>query len=315
MLRRIAERKRQEELKKKQAPPPPPPPPPAPWESLTDIEDMAKKCTILIVNATTTIPGWELGEVVCTEKQLNTNWKRTYGSAGWVFEAQKFGYLPEKMEISSNDNSYNSVRGRLMIPMMKHRDSKPTLMKAELQQKVNGIFQALKINGLKLDDRKVTVKDPKNSSYAKDYPYTAFKFTDGASRIPLDWVKMFKSIEGVEMDSISWDDKKHAWSYSGKIYEITPQMKKDDAVEQQKAAAEEAKKAEEEANKAEEEAKKAQEEANRIMQEAQKKAESAKAAAEKKREETKALGEKAKELQENIRKANEERNARAKIRK
>ena len=76
MLRRIAERKRQEELKKKQAPPPPPPPPPAPWESLTDIEDMAKKCTILIVNATTTIPGWELGEAVCTEKQLDTNWRK-----------------------------------------------------------------------------------------------------------------------------------------------------------------------------------------------------------------------------------------------
>jgi len=315
MARRLAEKKRREEEAKKLNPPPPPPPPPAPWESLTDAEDMAKKCTILIVNSTVAIPGWELGDTVCTEKQLDTTWKRTYGSAGWVFEAQKFGYLPEKMELNSNDSSYNSIRGRLQIPVMKHRESKPLLMKAELQQKLNGIFQSLKIDGLKLEDKKITVKDPKNSSYSKDYPYTAFKFVDNASRIPLDWVKMFSTIDGVEIDSISWDNKKHIWSYSGKIYETTPQMQKDEAVEAQKLAAEEAKKAEEEAKKAEEEAKKAQEEADKIMQEAMKKAEEAKAAAEKKKAETQALGEKARELQENIKKANEERNSKAKIRK
>lgn len=235
LARKIAERKRQEELKKLQPPPPPPPPPPAPWEALTDLLDMAKKCTILIVNSTATVPGWELDESTCIEKQFSSSWKRSYGTAGWIFEAQKFGVIPKDMKLSAKDSSYNNVVGTLVIPMIEHSLSRPNLTKTEIQQKLNGIFQSLKISGLKLDNKKITVKDPKNSSYAKDYPYTSFKFTDKAFRLPLDWTKMFKDIQGLQFDSIIWNNKKKEWTYSGKIYEKTPEMIKE---EEDKAKAE-----------------------------------------------------------------------------
>ncbi len=249
LQRRLAEKRRQEELKRLQPPPPPPPPPPAPWEALTDIEDLAKKCTILIVNSTATVPGWELENSNCIEKQLSSLWKRTYGSAGWIFEAQQFGAIPEKMKLSANDSSYNTVLGTLAIPVVKHKSGKPTLTKIEIQRKLNGIFHSLKLSGLKLDNKKVTVKDPKNPSYAKDYPYTGFKFTDSVSRIPLDWVKMFNEIPSIELESISWDNKRKQWSYAGKVYELTQQMIDEEEKAKKKAEEDAKKKAEEEAKK------------------------------------------------------------------
>ena len=71
LKRKLLEKKRQEEIRKAMPPPPPPPPPPAPWEVLVDPEDFAKKCTVLIVNSTGTVPGWELNNSSCKEKQLS----------------------------------------------------------------------------------------------------------------------------------------------------------------------------------------------------------------------------------------------------
>ncbi|MCR5506584.1 MAG: type 4b pilus protein PilO2 [bacterium] len=241
LQRRLLEKKRQEELKKLMPPPPPPPPPPAPWESVVSPEDFAKKCTILIVNSTGTVPGWGLEDSTCKEKQLSSVWKRTYGTAGWIFEAQKFGTLSKDIKLSASDSGYNTVIGLLAIPSMKHEISKPTLQKIEIQRKLNGIFHSLKLSGLKLENKSTVVKDPNNPSYSENYPYTAFKFSDVAYRLPLSWVKLLKDIGGVEIDSISWNAKKKTWDYVGKIYELTPaQIKKDE---------EALKKAEEEKNK------------------------------------------------------------------
>lgn len=242
LRRKLLEKKRLEQIKKNMTPPPPPPPPPAPWEILVDPEDFAKKCTVLIVNSTGTVPGWQLNESTCKEKQLSAVWKRTYGSAGWIFEAQKFKALPEDMKLSASDSAYNNVIGVLPIPSMKHTLSKPTLQKMEIQKKLNSIFHSLKLSGLKLDNKTTVVKDPKNPSYSANYPYTSFKFTDVAYRLPLSWVKLLKDVGGVEIDSILWNAKKHNWEYVGKIYELTPeQIKKDEEAQ---------KKAEEEKNKA-----------------------------------------------------------------
>ena len=242
LKRKLLEKKRQEEIRKAMPPPPPPPPPPAPWEMLVDPEDFAKKCTILIVNSTGTVPGWELNNSSCKEKQLSATWKRSYGTAGWIFEAQKFGVLPKDMKLSASDSAYNTVLGVLQIPDMKRVYSKPNLEKGDIQKKLNGIFHSLKLTGLKLENKNTVVKDPKNPSYSATYPYTSFKFTDVAYRLPLGWVKLLKDVGAVEVDTISWNGKKKNWEYSGKIYELTPAMIKKEE--------EERKKAEEEKNKA-----------------------------------------------------------------
>ncbi len=241
LKRKLLEKKRLEEIRRSMPPPPPPPPPPAPWEMLVDPEDFAKKCTVLIVNSTGTVPGWQLNESSCKEKQLSSVWKRTYGSAGWIFEAQKFKALPKDMKLSASDSAYNAVIGVLSIPSMKHGPSKPNLQKMEIQKKLNSIFHSLKLSGLKLENKTTVVKDPKNPSYSENYPYTSFKFTDVAYRLPLSWIKLLKDVGGLELESISWNAKKHNWEYVGKIYELTPaQIKKDE---------EALKKAEEEKNK------------------------------------------------------------------
>ena len=173
---------------------------------------------------------------------MSASWKRTYGSAGWIFEAQKFKALPKDMKLSANDSAYNTVVGVLSIPSMRHEMSKPNLQKMELQKKLNNIFHSLKLSGLKLENKTTVVKDPKNPSYSENYPYTNFKFTDVAYRLPMSWVKLLKDIGGVEFESISWNAKKHSWEYVGKIYELTPaQIKKDE--EALKKAEEEKKKA------------------------------------------------------------------------
>ncbi len=241
--RRLAEKKRQEQLKKLQPPPPPPPPPPAPYEALISPDDLAKKCTVLIVNSTATVPGWELQNSTCLEKQISSLWKRSYGTAGWIFEAQQFGVLHENMKLSANDSSYNNVLGVLAIPSVNHINSKPNMSKEEIQIKLNGIFHSLKLTGLKLENKKVTIKDPNNPSYSRDYPYTSFKFSDAAYRLPMDWVNMFKDIGGIEFESITWDNNKKQWNYVGKVYERTKEMEREEE--------EALKKALEEKNKAE----------------------------------------------------------------
>ena len=120
------------------------------------------------------------------------------------------------------DISYNNVQGILNIPIMKHVSKKPVLTKVELQKKINGIFHALKNTSLNLTDNSITVKDPNNTSYIREYPYTEFKFKDFVYNLPIDWVNRLKEFEAVSFDSIVWDNSSRTWSYSGKIFEISP---------------------------------------------------------------------------------------------
>ncbi len=247
-----AKRERDRKRKLEERNKPPPPPPAAPWEALTSPEDFSKKCTILVINSTAVVPGWDLQDSTCIEKQFSTNWRRAFGSPGWIFEAKKFGSIPKIMELKSKDKTYTNVVGTIDIPFVKHEKSEPNLTKVELQKKLNDLFHDLQIKGLRLVDKKQTVKDPNNSSYSKDYLYTEFKFSDASYRMPLDWVKIFKDIKGLEFDSIKWNDKTRKWEYLGKIYEF-------DLEEFKKKQAEKKKKQEEEKKRLEEEEKAKQE--------------------------------------------------------
>lgn len=233
---RIARELRMAEAKKKLATPPPPPAPPplAPWESLTNITDMAKKCTVLIINSTAAVPGWELTESLCIEKQIRSEWKRKYGTVGWIFEAQRFGTLPENLKLSAKDISYNAVIGIIDIPFMKHIDQEPMLSKVEVQKKLNNIFQSLKLTTFALHNGKEVVKDKNNASYVKSYPYTEFVFTDQGFRLPLDWVKLLSDIKSIEFDLIKWDNAQRRWTYEGKIYEKTNEEKNENTKTEKK---------------------------------------------------------------------------------
>lgn len=205
--------------------PPPPPPPPAPWEGLIDVFDISKKCTVLIVNTTTAVPGWALSESVCNEQQVTSQWRRTYGTAGWIFDAQKFGYLPEQITLQPRDNTYNNVYGVMKIPFIKHVSIEPTLAKPEIQQRINDIFQGLHLTSLRLTNKSTNVKDTVDPSKSTDYPYTEFAFSDAAYRLPLDWANLLKDMNSVEFTSIKWDNNTRTWSYEGKIYEKTDKPK------------------------------------------------------------------------------------------
>lgn len=246
-MERIERERRMAAAKKKlQEETPPPPPPPAPYESITDITDMAKKCTILIVNSTATVPGWDLRDSICIEKNMKSAWKRGYGTAGWIFEAQRYGNLQKEMKLSAENSAYNIVTGTIDIPAIKHLNQTPTLTKEEIQKKLNDIFQSLKLATFKLNNGKTTVKDPNNPSYIKDYPYTSFSFTDAAYRLPLDWVKLLGDINSIEFTSIKWDNTNRRWTYDGIVYELTPEMIKEQEALKLKTEAEEKKKQEEE---------------------------------------------------------------------
>ncbi|MBD5405343.1 type 4b pilus protein PilO2 [bacterium] len=256
-MERIERERRMAAAKKKlEAAKPPPPPPPAPYESLADTTDMAKKCTILIVNSTATVPGWDLKDSVCIEKNMKSTWKRGYGTAGWIFEAQRYGNIPKDMVLSADNSAYNNVSGVITIPVIKHTNQTPTLTKEEIQQKLNDIFQSLKLSTFKLNNGKTTVKDPHNPSYIKDYHYTTFSFTDAAYRLPLDWVKLLNEINSVEFTSIKWDNNNRRWTYEGRVYELTPEMIKEQEAAKKKLEEEEKKKQEEAEKKRQEEEKK-----------------------------------------------------------
>jgi hypothetical protein len=220
------ERRRRAEEEARAKAPPPPPPPPAPWESLIDIEDMAKKCTVLIVNSTAAVPGWMLTESLCTEKQVSDVWKRTYGTSTWIFDSQKYGFLSKDIQLKAQDKTYNTVTGTIAIPDMKRVGREPAMGKIELQKKLTNTFQSIKLVNFKLDDKTLLVKDPNNPDYQKTYRYTSFSFDDAAYRMPLDWAKLLGGMNSIEFNSIKWDNSARKWTYEGKIYEKEESVEK-----------------------------------------------------------------------------------------
>ncbi|MDR0367035.1 MAG: type 4b pilus protein PilO2, partial [Rickettsiales bacterium] len=234
--REAAESRRREFLKKKmEESKAPPPPAPKAWENLVDASDLAKKCTILIVNATATVPGWELVSAACSEKGMTANYKRVYGSASWLFEAQKLGLLSPRIVLRSADANYSRIVGEAEIPLVRRGSFEPKLEKAALQELLTDRFHAFKIHGFKLDNREDFVPDPSAPSDPKAprgakkkgvaFPYTYFSFADAAYRLPLDWVKLLNDANSLEFSLIKWDNMSRRWSYEGRVFELVPERR------------------------------------------------------------------------------------------
>ena len=192
---------------------------PAPWEDIVDAEDFAKKCTILIVNSTAIVPGWDLSNSSCTEREMVSNFRRTFGTAEWIMgDAQRLGILPSYMVLRAADSAFNSVIGTIEMPMVLRRSQAPNMRKAEVQREVSAIFQSLRIDNFRFDDR-VEAVAAENAELRRNYPFTEFSFTDVSWRLPLDWVNLLSNIKSVEITSIKWDNATRMWSYEGRIYE------------------------------------------------------------------------------------------------
>jgi hypothetical protein len=182
--------------------------------------DFAKKCTILVVNSTAIVPGWSLVSSSCAEREMTANYRRTYGTAEWIFrDARALGALPKHMTLKAADSAYNNVIGAVDIPMVKHKSEKPAQEKAEIQKALSDLFQSIKIDNFRFEDKAETVASPDDPAERKSYPYTQFAFTDVSFRLPLDWVNLMSGIKSIEITSIKWDNSTRKWTYEGKIYE------------------------------------------------------------------------------------------------
>jgi len=192
---------------------------PPPWENLIDAEDFAKKCTILVVNSTAVIPGWNLSNSSCSEREMVATYQRTYGTAEWIMgDAQRFNVLPPQMNLRAADSAFNSVIGTISIPMVRRRSEEPNMRKTEIQREVSAIFQSLRIDNFRFEDRVETIGS-EQADLRRNYPFTGFSFADVSWRLPLDWVNLFSGIKSVEITSIKWDNTTRKWSYEGRIYE------------------------------------------------------------------------------------------------
>jgi hypothetical protein len=162
-----------------------------------------------------------LTDSVCNERQITSQWRRTYGIAGWIFNAQRFGYLSDKINLQARDSTYNNVFGVTNIPSMRHVSIEPTLTRSEIQQRMNDIFQGLRITSLRLTNKTTNVRDPADPARSRDYQFTEFSFSDAAFRLPLDWANRLIEMNSIEFTSIKWDNNNRTWSYEGRIYEKT----------------------------------------------------------------------------------------------
>ena len=194
---------------------------PAPYENLMDPLDFAKKCTILVSNTFHPLPGWSLVQATCTEREMAASFRRTYGTAGWIFDAKDFGRLPGEMELKATDSSYNSILGSIAIPMVRRAAVPPLYDKPTIQKRMSDVFQSLRIDNFRFEDKTETRSNPRDPQDKKSFSYTLFTFTDVMWRQPIYWVNVLAEMKSVEISTIKWDNTNKKWTYEGKIYEKT----------------------------------------------------------------------------------------------
>ncbi|MCL2439453.1 MAG: type 4b pilus protein PilO2 [Alphaproteobacteria bacterium] len=213
-------------------------PPVAPWETIVDPEEFAKKCTILIVNATNPLPGWRMNDATCVEGRFTANFRRTYGSATWLFEAQKEGLISEHFNLVAQDKMYNLVVGTIQIPVMGRINSAPTpgMEKIPLQKQLVDRFQSMKIPSFNIKDETITLnregrvaaatRQPGAANETFTYRITGLTFTDIAYRTPLEWTRILGDFNSLEFTSIKWDNGRRVWSYEVRIFEYDEDLMK-----------------------------------------------------------------------------------------
>ena len=209
------------------APPEPVQSGPEPWEVVPEIGAFLNQCWVSAHQVRgIIIPGWSMGTIQCTPKQLVTSWRLVDPKVGPlslmdfaiedVYEFDNF-----TMTTKSDGTSADGVM-EFKEPPIPVVSSIPQMTPKELEADVREIQNA---TGLSFQFNRQTLLSPPNRADGTRPPgqksYTYYSFTVLSPYPPMEWKPFFEKFSGLELIKLEYTpsgDATNKWKYEGRIY-------------------------------------------------------------------------------------------------
>ena len=205
-----------------------------PWEQLVKVEPFLERCLNYSMQLKSlVVPGWGLGEIVCTPEQITTRWDKTWEKGGrlaWLESAYKEYKIDAKVVEKRVNETGTSAEVVVHYATKLPTDaSTPTAPLKELEQEMVDISQALSVPmQLSVGEKRIgpaeeTQKQSEDVIPARQsYRYLAFSFSSPFD--PPAWETFFEKFTAMELVKITYQPRSESalnnnWSYEGRIYE------------------------------------------------------------------------------------------------
>ncbi len=208
------------------APVRPEPEKPKPWEKVPDMSVFMNQCFYDTYQIRSILfPGWSMGTIVCTPKQISTSWKLSDEKVGrlpWIrFGITQYQLMNFNIDIDTSGTSATGSMAFTKIPLV---PSTPTLDADLIGEDLKEIQKATGLES-SIQYSRQTLLDPPNrpdgSKPANQKAYTYYSFTIVSPYVPKVWLDFFKKFSGLELLKLEYTPSGEAtnkWKYEGRIY-------------------------------------------------------------------------------------------------
>ena len=196
-----------------------------PWTKRPQTDAFISKCwnNIFMVQSVI-IPGWKLGDLVCTPQELTLQWTATgKGRNMVILENALASYKLETASIQMSETG-NTATGSIKFTNLPYVDISSSLGAGQLQHELLDFQQG---TGLPITFKKenMSVVTELGSSPDKNVVrnYVYFTFDAPSEYSPWEWLQFFNKFDGLELKKITYRPDLPAgspgkWHYEGRIY-------------------------------------------------------------------------------------------------
>lgn len=179
-----------------------------PWEKVPNAKEVMKNCYDGIVALNKILPpGWDIGNVVCSNGSAATSWKRTVGRVSWAQKALDDSGLQFSGKSFSSDGDILSAT--LQTPKAEEQLNPPQKTLMDLQDELNDTFQAIGVNIA------LSIGSVQSSTGAT---YRTLQFSLNSEYNPQTWIELLTKYSGLEIKLITYSPQDKLWHYEGAIY-------------------------------------------------------------------------------------------------
>lgn len=203
-----------------------------PWDKIPDVNSFLERCWDYSYRLKSlTIPGWSLGNIVCTKENITTEWKMTWTKGGrfaWFTTAMT--ELSEFKQIATQVNEAGNLATASIafsqLPIANTQLTGPRYTVIQLKQEITDIAQALSMN-ISMQVQEIAVGGSNSPQQGGASGVTTYKYLSFSFSSPMDppsWEAFFDKFPGLEIVKVQYNPQAESaltenWSYEGRIYE------------------------------------------------------------------------------------------------
>ncbi len=198
---------------------------PKPWEQIRNPKQFMQNCFEGTNNLISILPpGWNIGNISCSDNSVVTSWQREFGQMSWAEEALKNSGLA--FSGYAFDQTGTTLTASLPFGPLETLSSPPNKQLIELRDTLNNEFQSLGLS-ISLTEETVKVgnsaaapmgKGPNAARQNAPTTFRALKFIFDSPHNPLIWLNLLTKYSGLEFRLITYSPSGDKWHYEGAIY-------------------------------------------------------------------------------------------------